>query len=84
MKDIQKVLKDLKLGKSRDPDGKARDIFKENIVGGDLKDSLLSLCNKIIQEGIIPKFMLKTTISTIPKKGSRIKLKMNKYFLCTQ
>ena len=75
MEDLEKVLKDLKQGKSRDPDGIARDIFKEPIIGNDLKISLLTLCNNIIQQGIIPKFMLRTTISTIPKKGSRIELK---------
>ena len=75
MTDLEKVLHDLKLGKSRDPDGLARDIFKEQIIGYDLKYSLLTLCNNIKQQGIIPKFMLKTTISTIPKKGPRIELK---------
>ena len=43
MEDIEKVLKDIKQGKSRDPDGIARDTFKEPIIGNDLKISLLTL-----------------------------------------
>ena len=36
---------------------------------------MLLLFNKIKQEGKIPKFILKTTITTIPKKGTQTELK---------
>ena len=75
MEDLDKVLTNIKSGKSRDPMGISREIFKPSIIGQDLKESLLKLCNSIKEEGQVPEFMCKTTISTIPKKGPRTELK---------
>ena len=75
MHDLEDILQNQKSGKARDPTGISRDIFKTAIIGNDLKQSLLILCNEIKKQGKIPKFMLKTTISTIPKKGPKTKLK---------
>ena len=75
MKDLEEVLTNIKSGKSRDPKGISREIFKLNNIGTDLKKSLLTLCNKVKQNGIIPNFMRETIISTIPKKGPRSELK---------
>ena len=35
------------LNRARDPEGKAKTIFKENIIGDNLKESLLILFNKL-------------------------------------
>ena len=75
MEDLEKVLKNLKSGKSRDPTGISREIFCSSNIVSNLRDSLLTLCNKIKEQGIIPEFMKKTTITTIPKKGPKTELK---------
>ena len=74
MVDLEQALKDLKNNKSRDPEGFINEIFKTNVIGSDLKDSLLLMFNRLKKEKIIPKFMNKTYITTIPKNGSRLKL----------
>ena len=71
MLDLDKVLKEIKAGKSRDSEGISRDIFHPSVVGENLKLSLLIMFNKIKQEGMIPSFMKKAIISPIPKKGSQ-------------
>ena len=72
--DLEQALKDLKNNKSRDPEGFINEIFKPNVIGSDLKDSMLLMFNKLKKEKLIPKFMNKTYITTIPKKGCRLKL----------
>ena len=47
MEDLENVLKGLKSNKARDPDGLIRTIFKNSIIGSNLKTSLLKLFNKI-------------------------------------
>ena len=74
MKDLEKALKDLKNNRSRDPEGLINEIFKKNVIGDDLKDSLLMMFNKLKQEQIIPDFMKIANITTVPKKGSRLLL----------
>ena len=59
----------LKNNKARDPTGYVNEIFKEEIIGTDLKRSLLSMMNKIKKEKIIPEFMRITNLTTVPKKG---------------
>ena len=52
-----------------------REIFKEDVIGDDLKASLLTICNKIKEFGIIPAFMRKANICAIYKgKGEVIDL----------
>ena len=46
---LEAVLKKLQEGKSRDPNGWIRDIFKNEVAGMKLKVSLLILMNKIKQ-----------------------------------
>ena len=75
MEELEKIFKTQKSGKARDPSGIYRDIFKPSIIGYNLKLSLLVLCNDIKKQGKVPNFMLQTTISTIPKKGSQTELK---------
>ena len=75
MKDLDDVLKSLKSNKARDPEGIDRTIFKTEIIGSNLKESLLELFNKIKNKQEIPQFMRKATVTTIPKKGSKLLLK---------
>ena len=67
MKDLDRVLKGLKNGKCRDPDGMIREIFKEEVLGEDLKESLLVLMNRTKESGIMPKFMNVVNIHAIYK-----------------
>ena len=67
MKDLDLALRSLKRGKCRDPDGLLREIFKEGVIGEDLKSSLLVMLNKIKMTGYFPSFMKVTNISAIYK-----------------
>ena len=75
MKHLESALADLKRNKSRDHEGYINEIFKSDVIGANLKDSLLLLFNKLKKEKIIPLFMRFSNITTVPKKGSRIELK---------
>ena len=61
------MLKSLKSGKCRDPEGMIREIFKDEVMGDDIKASLLTLLNKIKATGKIPQFMNVVNISAIYK-----------------
>ena len=74
-KDLERALNDLKRNKSRDSEGLVNEIFKNDVIGTDLKHSLLLLCNNIKQENMIPKFMNNANITTVYKKGPKIDLK---------
>jgi hypothetical protein len=67
MTDLESALKSLKIGKCRDPEGILREIFKEGILGHNLKQSMLMLYNKIKETGKLPEFMRTTNISAIYK-----------------
>ena len=72
MKEIDTVLKGLKRNKSRDPNGLANELFKEEAAGTDLKDAILALMNRIKEEQIYPKCLELCNISSIWKlKGPR-------------
>ena len=47
MKELETTLKSLTTGKSRDPEFLKGDIFKENVIGDDLKLSILMMINKM-------------------------------------
>ena len=53
MKDLEAALKSLKPGKCRDPEGLIREIFKEGVIGEDLKRSMLLLF-KVKSSGKFP------------------------------
>ena len=65
MEDLELVLKNLKQGKSRDPNGWVNDLFLNEVAGGKLKISMLRLFNKIKLENYIPDFIRKSNIATI-------------------
>ena len=72
MENLNKVLKNLKNNKSRDPNEYANEIFKENVAGEDLKQAILKLMNRIKEEQKIPKLMQLCNITTLYKnKGPR-------------
>ena len=67
MKDLEEAIKTLKNGKFRDPEGLIREIFKEDVIGEDLKPSMLKMYNKIKSTGLFPDFMKVTNICAIYK-----------------
>ena len=67
MEDLEDALKTLKNGKCRDPEGLIREIFKEDVIGKDLKRSMLVMFNKIKETGIFPSFMRIADICAIYK-----------------
>ena len=74
LSDLDKALGALKNNKSRDPEGFLNEIFKKNVIGTNLKHSMLLMFNRIRQKRLIPIFLNFTNITTVPKKGSRLLL----------
>ena len=72
MKDLEKALSDLKNNKCRDFEGFINEIFKVNVIGDNLKKSLLIMFNKLKMKKMIPSYFNFANITTVPKKGSRI------------
>ena len=72
--DLEKALKDLKRNKSRDSEGLINEIFKTDVIGSNLKSSLLILFNNLKKENVISEFMNYANITTVPKKGPKIDL----------
>ena len=75
MIELENALSNLKNNKSRDFEGLINEIFKINVIGVDLKNSLLIMFNKLKCKKMIPNFMRFANITTVPKKGSRIEPK---------
>ena len=65
--DLEDAIKQLKTGKCRDPDGLIREIFKDEVMGNDMKVSLLTLLNKSKSSGKLPAFMQKFNVCAIYK-----------------
>ena len=74
MDDLEKALKNLKNNKSRDFEGYLNELFKKDVIGDNLKKSLLIMFNKLKKNKLIPKFMNFCNITTVPKKGSKVLL----------
>ena len=83
--DLENAIKSLKSRKCRDPEGIIREIFMDECMGEDLKQSLLILCNKIKEERKFPDFMQKTNICAIYKgRGDVLSLESDRgIFLIT-
>ena len=75
LKDLESALCDLKRNKSRDFEGLLNEIFKMDVIGLNLKDSLLIMFNSLKLKGLISEFMNFANITTVPKKGPKILLK---------
>ena len=52
MVDLDQALKDLKRNKSRDPFGYANELFKKDVIGENLKKSLLIMMNNLKKQGM--------------------------------
>ena len=74
MSDLDLALSNLKLNKSRDPEGYLNEIFKQGVIGDNLKTSLLIMMNRLKRQKLIPKVMNYVNVTTVPKKGSRLLL----------
>ena len=72
---LEIALAKLKNNKARDNDGLINEIFKKEVIGDDLKMSLLKMFNKMKSEGQIANFMNTANITTVHKMGSRVELK---------
>ena len=70
MKDLEVVLKNLKRNKSRDFEGYLNEIFKLDVIGDDLKESLILMFNMLKKKQLIAIFMNFCNITTVPKRGS--------------
>ena len=75
MTQLENVLKSLKEGKSRDPNGWVRDLFMNDVAGEQLKISLLMMMNKMKAKNYIPDFIRNADVTTIYKgKGDKFDL----------
>ena len=83
--DLEMVLKHLKEGKSRDPNGWVNDLFRSDVAGRYLKMSMLKLFNKMKAENYIPEFIRNADVVTIYKgKGEKCDLQNDRgIFLVT-
>ena len=70
MADLEKAPKDLKINKSRDPEGLINELFKINVIGDDLKRSWLVMLNSLKYEQLIPILINFVNVATVLKKGS--------------
>jgi hypothetical protein len=75
MKDLERALSNLKNNKSRDFEGYINEIFKNDVIGSDLKKSLLFMFNKMKKLKLIDIFMNFANVTTVPKKGPKIEPK---------
>ena len=57
IEDLDKVLARLKNNISNDHDGYINEIFKKDVIGKDLKKSLISMLNKLKKKKMIALFM---------------------------
>ena len=70
---LNKAIKGLKINQSGDPSGIISELFKPGVLGQDLQEGLLMLCNNMKSELYIPALVQLANITTIFKnKGSRL------------
>ena len=75
MDQLDTVLLSLKTTKARDPLGMVNDLFKDGVLGLDLKESLLQLLNLVKQNLLIPEFVQWANITSLYKgKGDKLDL----------
>ena len=73
--ELENALNNLNRGKARDPHNLCAELFQLKVIGADLKLSLLQMLNEIKEKGEIPNIMRESTVTTIPKSGSKFELK---------
>ena len=74
MDELNEVLKHLKTGKSKDPNDYIYELFKDGIIGSDLRKSLLLMINKMKKDMKIPECLRTANITILHKKKSKIDL----------
>ena len=72
--ELNKVLKSLKSGKSKDPDNYICELFKEGVIGKDLKKSILLMMNKMKKEMSVPDCLRTANITILHKKSCKLDL----------
>ena len=63
------------IGKSRDPEYLVREIFKEGVIGDDLKLSILLMMNKMKEQIAVPDSLKSANITMLHKKQCKLDLK---------
>ena len=84
MDELEKALKGLKTGKSKDFNGYICELFKEGVIGTDLKQSLLMMFNQMKSELVIPDCLKTAHVTILHKK--KCKLDLNNWrgiFVCS-
>ena len=81
MEDLKEVLKHLDRDKSRDPEGYANEIFKDDVAGSDLLEAVLKLMNMIKTKQIYPTVLEKCNITSLfTRKNLKKILKITEAF----
>ena len=84
MEDLKEVLKHLGNDKSRDPEGFANELFKEEVAGSDLLEALLKIMNLIKNKQEYPKVLEKCNITSLHKKKSKKDFENYRGIFCIQ
>ena len=71
---LDKVLNDLKIGKCKDTNNYIFELFKDWVIGKDLRISLLVMFNKMKSEMKIPEILRKANITILHKKKDKLDL----------
>ena len=74
MKELELVLKNLKKGKSKDPEGYICELFKEGVIGKDLKVFICLMMNRIKESLEIPECLQAANITVLHKKKCKLDL----------
>ena len=72
--ELNKVLKELKSSKCKDPDNYIFELFKDGVIGNDLRKSLLIMMNKMKSEMKMPECLRKASITIFHKKKDKLDL----------
>ena len=74
MEELEAVIKSLKTGKSKDPDKYIRELFREGVVGNDLKLSVFLMMNKMKEQICIPDALKRANITILHKRKCKLDL----------
>ena len=74
MNELDNVLKSLKTGKSKDPNNYINELFKEGVIGTDLKLSILMMMNQMKSQITIPDCLKRANVTIIHKRKCKLDL----------
>ena len=66
---LSKILRSLKVNRTRDSEGLIYEILRPEVAGSDLCQSLLDLCNGMKSQCSVPEFLKNVQITSIPKNN---------------